>query len=96
MHTELLTLTDEADDVDDILDGIEAVYDKSLLGAYLQDKIGQLLNSNVICRTIKRCRVREPSRISPEDIQKELFPETQTRSEYYEKVKKRRSSGVRR
>lgn len=90
VQTRLLELTGDVDDIDDKLDDIERVYDASLLGAYLQDKIGQLLNSNVICQISRRCNGGD-GEISASDIQKELFPNTQTRSGYRRKVRARGS-----
>ncbi len=78
---------------DEALDYIEGVYDKTLVGAYLQDKIGQLLNSQVICAANNRCSVAGAQDILPTVIQKELFPNSRkARSEYYEKVNSKPAS----
>ena len=80
--------------IDEQLDAIERVYDKSVMGAYLQDKIGQLLNSDVICTARKRCLDSKPIKISPETIRKELFPESvsgKQRSDYHDKARKNRN-----
>ncbi len=79
-------LNQELNNVDHTLDEIEQVYDKSRLGAYFQDKMGQLLNSQVICQIRRRCWSKGKDPIPAKDIQKELFPETKSRSEYWEKV----------
>ena len=79
--------------MDDKLDALERVYDKSVMGAYLQDKIGQLLNSNAICMARNRCAKLDPEKIDPETIRKELFPESSKgyqRSDYHDKAIKNR------
>ena len=73
---------------------MESVYDKSLLGAYVQDKIGQLLNSQVICSARKRCLDGDPKKIPAEKIKDELFPETRHRSDYFDRVKSRSSTST--
>ena len=81
--------------VETTLDDMERIYDKSLLGAYLQDKMGQLLNSQVICMAQKRCAVSDPKKIDAEKIRQELFPESQAiRGDYYEKVNKKSATPV--
>lgn len=81
--------------VDATLNDMEKIYDKSLLGAYLQDKFGQLLNSQSICSAVKRCAVADAKKIDPEKIRQELFPESQaTRSDYYDKVNKKQAPPV--
>ena len=77
--------------MEDTLDKMEEIYDNALIGAYLQDKIGQLLNSNVICEARSRCATKDTKKISAEIIQKELFPKGKWRRKgYYEKVQRRR------
>lgn len=77
------------------LDEIENYYDKTLMGAYFQDKIGQLLNSDVMCSAVKRCRPGGKMEIPAVQIKNELFPKSEaTRSEYYDKVKKRRDDSA--
>ncbi|MNK80876.1 hypothetical protein D3C87_1006090 [compost metagenome] len=81
--------------VDATLNDMEKIYDKSVLGAYLQDKFGQLLNSQSICSAMKRCAVSDPKKIDAEKIRQELFPESQAiRSDYYEKVNKKQAPPV--
>lgn len=75
--------------VDEKFDIIEDIYDKKMIGAYVQDKIGQLLNSQVICAARKRCMSADPTSIPAKTIQKELFPSTSSRSEYDKKVNAR-------
>ncbi len=70
--------------IDQVLDQVERIYDRTVLGAYMQDKIGQLLNSQVICAARKRCAVGDPRKIPPSQIRDELFPSTQTRRSYYD------------
>lgn len=76
------------------ISALESKYDKGPLGIYMQEKIGQLLNSKVFCKTArKRCGVAEPFPISPEEIKTEIFPEVQNHSsEYWNKVKSRRGT----
>jgi hypothetical protein len=79
------------------LNNLEKQYDKSNLGAYLQDKFGQLLNSQVVCSAVKRCAVTDAKKIEPEKIRQELFPESQAqaiRSDYYDKVNKKQAPPV--
>jgi prefoldin subunit 5 len=81
--------------VEATLDDMEKLYDKSVLGAYLQDKFGQLLNSQSICSAVKRCAVSDPKKIDPEKIRQELFPESkEVRSDYYDKVNKKQATPV--
>lgn len=81
--------------INDTLNKMEKIYDKSVLGAYLQDKFGQLLNSQSICSAVKRCAVADPKKIDAEKIRQELFPESQAiRSDYYEKVNKKQAPSV--
>ena len=64
-----------------------------MIGAYVQDKVSQLVNSITICRAMRRCEVGEEKPIDSESIQKELFPTSQpVRSEHYDKVKSRRQA----
>ena len=78
-------------DIDKVLDEVERLYDRTVLGAYMQDKIGQLLNSQVICAARKRCATGDPERIDPQKIRDELFPtSTQTRESYYDHRRLRR------
>ncbi|MCB0347876.1 MAG: hypothetical protein KDD37_03530 [Bdellovibrionales bacterium] len=95
VQADFAALETEIKDFDRKLDLVESQYDKSLMGAYIQDKIGQLLNSQAICAARKRCATNDPQKIDPEVIRQELFPESaKTRSDYYEKVKSRRSTGA--
>ena len=81
--------------INDTLNKMEKIYDKSVLGAYLQDKFGQLLNSQSICSAVKRCAVADPKKIDSEKIRQELFPESQAiRSDYYDKVNKKQATPV--
>ena len=59
IKTDLLELTGDVQDIDTALDNIADVYDRSLLGAYFQDKITKLLTGtqpDLICRANSRCR----------------------------------------
>ena len=77
-------LDDNLEDIDQVLDSVETIYDRTVLGAYMQDKIGQLLNSQVICTARKRCAIRDPEKIPPGVIQRELFPTSERiRESYY-------------
>lgn len=71
------------------LDRMNSQYDKAILGAYLKDKIGLLLNSQLICQARSRCDVKNPVEIKNEDVQNVLFPgsNSSTREKsYYEKI----------
>lgn len=67
-------------DVDLALEKISGIYDKTVLGAYLKDKMGLLLNSQVMCEAAARCRVPERKEISSDRIQQALFPGTEDSS----------------
>lgn len=59
IKTDLLELTGETQNIDRVLDNISSVYDRSLLGAYVQDKITNLLTGtqpDLICQANNRCR----------------------------------------
>ena len=59
VKSDLLELTGDIQDVDRVLDNVAEVYDKSVLGAYLQDKITQMLTGtqpDLICQASNRCR----------------------------------------
>ena len=84
LQVKLSDLGDNLRDIDHVLDEVERLYDNTVLGAYMQDKIGQLLNSQVICAARKRCAVGDPRKIPPSQIRDELFPSTQTRESYYD------------
>ena len=58
VKSDLLELTGDVQDVDRVLDNVAEVYDRSVLGAYLQDKITQMLTGtqpDVICAANRRC-----------------------------------------
>lgn len=77
--------------IDDTLDRMSTEYDKALLGAYIKDKIGLLLNSNLMCEAAKRCKSLEPTKIQNDKIEQVLFPGTSNstrKQDYYEKVNK--------
>ncbi len=89
LTTDFNQLQYRLDNTDDTLDEMEKIYDKAMIGSYVQDKIGQLLNSQVICTAQKRCGPTEPIKIEAEVIRKELFPESSSkniRKDYYNKV----------
>lgn len=89
-------LMQETNNIDLTLDKIESEMEKNAIGMYVQDKIGQLLNSQVICAARKRCLTRGKDEIKASTIQKELFPNSiKTRTEYYDKVKSRSTQGTR-
>lgn len=71
------------------LDRMNSQYDRAILGAYLKDKMGLLLNSQLICQARQRCDVKDPVEIKNEDLQNVLFPgsNNSTREKsYYEKI----------
>ncbi len=78
---------------DDNLNEIEKQYDRTVMGAYVQDKVTQLVNSLTICKAVKRCSKNETEKVAPDFVQKELFPSSSAiRSETYDHVKDRRDS----
>ncbi|MCH2535266.1 MAG: hypothetical protein MK008_12550 [Bdellovibrionales bacterium] len=88
-------LMSETNNIDLMLDEIEREMEMNAVGLYVQDKIGQLLNSQVICAARKRCLTKGKDEIKASTIQKELFPDSlKTRSEYYDKVKSRSNQGT--
>ncbi len=93
LRVKLSDLDDSLGNIDEVLDQVERIYDNTVLGAYMQDKIGQLLNSQVICTARKRCAVGDPRKIPPSQIRDELFPSTQTRESYYNHRRLRRIRG---
>jgi predicted nucleic acid-binding Zn-ribbon protein len=70
-------LSHRFDNMGDNLNEIESIYDKAMIGTYIQDKMGQLLNSNVLCvaANANRCNKKQEDRyeIKPEELQ-EIFP----------------------
>ncbi|MFS4460913.1 hypothetical protein [Bdellovibrio sp. HCB2-146] len=91
----LMELDLKKNGIDSTLNDMERIYDKSLLGAYLQDKIGQLLNSQVVCSVQKRCMGTDPKMIDSQRIRNEIFPESEAvRGNYYEKVNKKPANPV--
>ena len=69
------TLQKKVGDTDLALEKAAGMYDKSVLGAYLKDKLGLLLNSQVICEANARCRVPERKEVYP-SITGRADPET--------------------
>jgi DNA-binding GntR family transcriptional regulator len=58
-------------------------------GASVKDKVGLLLNSQLICQVRRRCEVKEPVKIKNSEIESVLFPNTNgsTRTQdYYSKI----------
>lgn len=94
LHSKLDIVFMEQEIMDRDIDQIEQVLDDSLLAVYVQEKMGQLLNSQVICTaTRRRCQAPadEKIKIDSSVIQSELFPGAKYfRSEYYDKMSKRR------
>lgn len=72
------TLQAKLGDTDVTLEKLSNDFDKSLLGAYLKDKMGLLLNSQTMCEAVSRCTVKERKEVSAESIQKTLFPGTES------------------
>ncbi len=89
---EIQSLDAQFEGADDKIDELERLYDRSQVGAYVQEKVSQLVNSLTICRAMRRCEVKDETPIDAKSIQEELFPESKaTRSEHYQKVKTRRT-----
>lgn len=87
----LRDVTDDLDSIDETLNDIERVYDRGLLGIYLQDKIGQLLNSRVMCKAYSKC-LNRGDEISSREISRELFSEETSgrRGSYQQRLEQRR------
>jgi hypothetical protein len=84
-------LISKFDDVDYTLDEMNRYYDQAMIGAYMKEKMGALLNSDVICSAAKRCAVKDPKKIPNADIEKELFPNTSNstrKGDYYDAVRR--------
>lgn len=96
--TDFLMLKNQLGDTDKALDKMSAFYDKTMMGAYVKDKVGLLLNSQLICQARRRCDVKEPAIIPNSDIENVLFPKTgdSTRNQqYYNKANPgKRSEGT--
>lgn len=78
--TDFATLHGKVGDTDMALEKVSNAYDKSIIGAYLKDKFGLLLNSQTMCEGVARCRVAERKEVTAESIQKTLFPGTEESS----------------
>lgn len=78
--TEFATLHGKVGDTDMALEKVSNAYDKSIIGAYLKDKFGLLLNSQTMCEGVARCRVSERKEVTAESIQQALFPGTEESS----------------
>lgn len=61
-------------DIGHKLDMMEQKFDTTILGAYIQEKIGLLVNSNIICEARNRCVTKNPAEVSNQRIQEVLFP----------------------
>ena len=68
--------------LDDTLDEVQRVYDKSIIGAYIQEKMGRLLNSQVFCQARQRCEKAQRGKnlIDPKLIREQIFPEAKQNS----------------
>ena len=80
VRTKILGARGELQDVEGILDEIEDVYDQSVMGAYLQNKITKLLTAqppnNLICRASSNCgdgSSSSPRAIDARDVGRYLF-----------------------
>lgn len=76
MLTEFVMVQNKLGDTDMVLEKMSNIYDKSMLGAYLKDKIGLLVNSQLMCESVARCNVKERKEVPAERIQETLFPGT--------------------
>lgn len=79
--------------VDHKLDLLESEFDKQDVGIYMQAKMGRLLTSNLLCKSVKKCVSNEERVYSPEDL-RELFKDLNDTSsqrersrEYYKSSK---------
>lgn len=62
---------------------LRSAYDRSLLGAYLQEKVALLLESDLMCESVNSCAANGTNPKSVKDFNKKLrdqvFPDTQQR-----------------
>ena len=74
---------------DQYVNEIERTLDREKVGIYLKDKIGKLVNSQLICEATNRCKVKAATPIGPEKLN-EIFKDSKTpnRSEYYNEIRK--------
>ncbi|MFZ4403174.1 MAG: hypothetical protein ACOYOK_03655 [Pseudobdellovibrionaceae bacterium] len=82
-------------DLDQTLDILITKMDQATIGSYVKDKLGLLLNSQLICKAVKRCSVAEPQRIPNEEVEKALFPGTASstrKQDYYNKINNKNSA----
>jgi hypothetical protein len=61
------------DNNDNRLEAIANYYDKTVLGAYVQDKITELARSSVLCEATKNCLAGGTQKVSADSVQLELF-----------------------
>ena len=52
---------------------IEEEYDRSLMGAYMQKKFAELLDSDLLCKKTAECQSGKKTKVSQEELLK-LFP----------------------
>jgi predicted RNase H-like nuclease (RuvC/YqgF family) len=76
-------------EADQKINEIEKRIEKGEMGIYMKDKVGQLINSNLLCHGVNRCvRGKDPMPVSPE-LLNEIFKnkEMPTRSEHYYQIR---------
>lgn len=61
------------DELEAALVELEGNIDRTAAGLYLQDKIGQLVNSNLFCRASNRCEIKGPTKVEDQYL-REVFP----------------------
>ncbi len=66
-------------DANDLLNNISDTYDQAMVGVYLKDKIGKLLNSSAFCTAQKTCEGKDHPTVEPTEIEK-IFAPTKSKS----------------
>lgn len=93
LTTELSQVSRKVGSTEDALDEIRDRFDQAIIGAYIQDKVGALLNSRSLCKAAKQCVNSSAPTVSSKDISAELFP-TSEPSAYREDHKSKKATAV--
>lgn len=75
--------------INDQLDELEDAYDPSRVGTYIQDKIGHLLTSDVLCKVTTKCVNGENNAVLNKLELQEIFPKIEANQNSREFYKKR-------
>ncbi len=81
--------------IDDQLDDLERTYDRARIGAYVQDKIGHLLTSDILCKiTSTKCVNGKNDAVLEKEELIEIFPKIKENRNSREKYQKRSVQSV--